>query len=154
MHDEPGGFALEPEEGRAFAYLGGTALFKITNEQTGAWSFSIETFPGGFGSVLHNHPTEHSGFYILSGQMRVKCGDLDATAGPGGFVWLPQGVPHAFKVVSEEPCTWINIQGPSGDFRRYIEEITQPSAQGAADPSQRAAAAQRHNLEIIGPSPF
>lgn len=151
-------FVVAPDGGTRVDYLGGDAIFKITNEQTGGWGFAVETFPGGFASALHNHPTEDSGFYILSGQMRVICGNLDATAGPGGFIWLPRGVPHAFKVVSEEPCTWINVQGPTGDFRRLVEATSDSETTAGESPEERAArmsaATRRHHLELLGPPPF
>ena len=155
-------FVLAPDEGQSFWYLGGVATFKITNEQTGSWGLSVETFPAGFASAFHNHPTEDSGFYVLIGEMRVKCGDLEATARPGMFVFLPRGVPHAFKVGETGPVTWINVQGPTGDFRRLTEEIGEPAPgpvlppAGIAlpDAAATADAARRHNLERLGPSPF
>jgi len=149
-------FILGTEEGDRFDYLGGSALFKITDEQTGAWNLSVETFPPGFASALHSHPNEHSGFYIMSGAMRVKCGVLDATATAGSFIWLPRAVPHAFKVVSDEPCTWINVQGPTGDFRKFIELTGHRTARDAeaVEPADRATLAARHRPEILGPSPF
>src|SRR3990172_6725356 len=91
-------FVLGPEGGASIWYLGGVATIKVTEEQTGAWALIVETFPAGFASGLHNHTTEAKAFYILSGEMRVKCGDLDAVGGPGSVIFLPRGVPHAFKV--------------------------------------------------------
>lgn len=147
------GFILQPGEGRAIAYLGGQAVFKITTAQTGAgWGFCVETFPAGFRSALHAHPTQDSGFFILSGTMRVKCGDLEGAAGPGGFVWLPRGVEHAFMIEGDEPCTWINVQGPTGDFFRVIEALGAGAA--GASPEERAAIMSRHRVEVRGPSPF
>ena len=148
LQEEPKPFVLNSGEGQPFAYLGGNALFKITNDQTGAWSLSIETFPAGFASALHSHPTEHSGFYILSGEMRIKCGEMDATVGAGGFVWLPRDVPHAFKVGDAAPRMWLNVQGPTGDFRHLIEEMSRSGSNASPD------AAARHNLQRLGPSPF
>ena len=156
------GFILQPGEGRTIAYLGGQSLFKITTAQTGAgWGFTVETFPAGFRSALHMHPTEDSGFVILRGTMRVKCGDLEGATGPGGFIWLPRGVEHAFMVEGNEPCTWINVQGPTGDFFRMIEalgtEVTADNpSQSPRDitPEERAEIARRNNLVQRGPSPF
>ena len=155
-------FILEPDEGKAIWYLGGIATHKITNEQTlSGWGLSVETFPGGFTSALHNHPTEESGFYILRGKMRVRIGDMEGVAGPGAFIYLPANVAHAFKVESDEACTWINVQGPTGDFRRLSEEIGTDAIAGEPPPAitpeqlaKAAGAGSRHNLERLGPSPF
>lgn len=164
MADQPvrEGFILQPGEGRTIAYLGGQSVFKITTAQTGSgWGLTVETFPAGFRSLMHMHPTEDSGFYVLSGRMRVRCGDLEGATGPGGFIWLPRGVEHAFMVEGDEPCTWINVQGPTGDFARVIEAM---GAEVTADnpspkpremtPEERAEISRRHNLVQRGPSPF
>ena len=156
------GFALGPDEGTTIAFLGGLATYKISTEDTGSWGLSVETSPAGFGSVLHIHHTEDSGFFILRGRMRVRCGETDIEAGPEAFVFLPRGVPHAFKVVSNEPATWLNIQGPTGDFRRYVEEIGlhidspawPPPMPVRPDPKELSPTAARHKLQIIGPPPF
>ncbi len=155
------GFALHRDEGTTIAYLGGLATFKITTEETGSWGVSVETFPAGFASALHVHHSEDSGFFILRGHMRVKYGDVELEAGPEGFIFLPRGIPHAFKVVSDEPATWINVQGPTGHFRRYVEEIgvgmdrpTWPPPTPDIEPRRRTAAAERYQLEVVGPPPF
>lgn len=155
-------FVLKPDEGSSYWFLDGVATFKITNEQTGSWGLSVETCPAGFASALHNHPTEDSGFYLLSGEMRIKCGDIDTVATAGSFAFLPRNIPHAFKVGDDAPATWINVQGPTGDFRRLTEELgraatghTLPTDSAPApDPAATAAAAARHQLERLGPSPF
>lgn len=153
------GFALDRDEGTTFAFLGGLATYKISVEETGSWGVAVETSPAGFASPLHIHHGEDSGFFILRGRMRVSCGDDDFEAGAEAFVFLPRDVPHAFKVVSDEPATWVNIQGPSGDFRRYVEAIglrldrpAWPPPAPQLDDAVRAAAAARYGLEIIGPA--
>ena len=116
------GFALDRDEGTTFAYLGGLATYKISVEETGSWGLAVETSPAGFASPLHIHHGEDSGFFILRGRMRVRCGD--ATSKPERRRSCPpRDVPDAFKVVGDEPATWVNIEGPSGDFRRYVEAI-------------------------------
>lgn len=124
-------------------------------------SVLVETFPAGFASGLHNHETEDKCFYVLQGEMRVRCGDLDALAGEGAFVFLPRGVAHAFKVGDDGPATWLNIQA-TGDFRRLIEETGVPAPahrlpkpeEAHRDPRAFASAARNHHLELLGPPPF
>ena len=155
------GFVVAPDRGQAFAFLGGKAVYKASVEQTGSWNLAVETSPAGFASALHVHRTEDSGFYVLEGTIRVHCGDSDWVASQGTFVFLPRGVPHAFRVEGDGPATWLNIQGPTGDFRKYVQAIGEPVAPGAeltadtrTDPATRAALAEKYNLEIVGPPPF
>ena len=157
-------FAVGPHQGDAYWYLGGLIVYKASSEQTGGWGLSVETYPAGFASALHVHETEDSGFYVLSGRLRVRVGDEDITAGPGGLIFLPKQVPHAFRVEGDELATWINIQGPTGDFRRLVEETGErapsatlppwPTATGTPDAESSADARARHRLRMLGPPPF
>lgn len=147
-------FVLAPGEGEVLHYLGGQAVWKINAEQTGGWGFAVETSPPGFASALHRHPTEDSGFYILSGAMRVRCGDLDAVLVAGSFAWLPRGVAHAFRVEGNEPCSWINVQGPTGDFHRLVKEVGTPTPPSTPPVPLPQHVRDKHQLEVLGPSPF
>jgi hypothetical protein len=48
--------------------------------------------------------------------------------GPGDFVFLPRGIPHAF-VVSDGPVRGLQITASAG-FERFIEELGRPTCQG------------------------
>jgi hypothetical protein len=115
----------------------------------------------GFASGLHNHLREDKLFYVISGEMRVKCGGIDATARAGSCVFLPHGVPHAFKAGDDGPVTWLNLQS-TGDFRRLVEETGSPAPGHVLPPADLArpaadvlgTAARRHHLDRLGPPPF
>ena len=162
MGGNPAGpFSVGADQGDAFWYLGGRIVYKCSSEQTGGWGLSVETYPPGFAAALHVHETEDSGFYVLSGVMRVRAGEQEFVAGSGDFAFLPRGIPHAFRVGPEEPVVWLNIQGPTGDFRRLVEETGEPAAglglpdaARAPDPEAAALARERHNLKLISPPPF
>ena len=162
MNDNPSGpFAVGKDQGDAFWHGGGRIVYKCSSEQTGGWGLSVETYPPGFATALHVHEREASGFYILSGVMRIRAGERDFTAGPGDFAFLPRGIPHAFKVGPEEPVVWLNIQGPTGDFRRLVEEMGEPaagpglpSAVQSVDRGAAALAVERNHVKLIGPPPF
>ena len=151
MSSEP--FALGPGEGESITYLGGKAVFKVSAEQTGGWGVFQETFPGGFATARHIHHTEDGAFFVLEGKMLVHCGDQEFEATRGSFVFLPRAVPHSFRVVSDEPASWVNIQGPSGDFAKYAKKIADRADGAAIDPATRVALAKEHGLEIVGPPP-
>ncbi len=67
----------------------------------GAFSLLLSHAPPGDGAPLHVHRDESESFFVLAGTYRIWCGDDTFEAGVQDFVYLPRGVPHAWRVVSE-----------------------------------------------------
>ena len=59
------------------------------------------TLPVGSAPPLHVHDDLDDTWYILEGQMVVRCGDEQLVVGAGHWVSMPRGVPHTFRVVGE-----------------------------------------------------
>jgi mannose-6-phosphate isomerase-like protein (cupin superfamily) len=104
-------------------------------DENGIGAFALETSPAGFASPLHVHHRDDGIFYILEGAIRLKCGDLDALAVQGSTIFLPRGIPHAFRVEGDAPLKWFNLQAPHGDF-------------------MLRAMGQTAEIDVLGPSPF
>ena len=60
------------------------------------------TLPAGSSPPLHIHEDLDDTWYILDGQMVVRCGDEELVVGAGHWVSMPRGVPHTFRVVGEK----------------------------------------------------
>ena len=124
-----------PADARRYM-VGGHACDVVSMpDENGIGGFALETSPVGFASPFHVHHRDDGVFYILEGAIRIKCGDLDAVAVQGSTIFLPRGIPHAFRVEGEVPLRWFNLQAPHGDFmcRTMGEEA---------------------DIEVLGPSPF
>jgi mannose-6-phosphate isomerase-like protein (cupin superfamily) len=135
-------FVIPPDGGDRYDLRGSEINVKAMPPETGIGGFSVESAPPGFATPEHIHHRDDGVFYVLEGTMRIKCGDLDAIAGAGSMVYLPRGVPHAFRVEGSSPARWFNVQAPHGDFMLSI--------MGAgADASAEAGA-----LVVLGPPPF
>lgn len=52
---------------------------------------------------LHIHETADELFFLLDGTLRVTFDDEQHEVGPGSFMFLPAGVPHAIKPLGR-PC--------------------------------------------------
>ena len=141
------GFVLGPDEGTSYTFLGGEVRALALAEDTGLGSISIETFPSGFASPLHVHHRDAGVFFLLSGMMRIRCGDEEWIASPGSTIFLPPGVPHAFRVEGNEPASWFSIQSPFGDF----VEQAKAQAEGIDTPLTRTG---EPAIQRLGPSPF
>lgn len=109
-------FVIQPGGGEVFQYGEGTVEVVALPDATGIGAFSIETFPPGFASPLHVHSRDAGVFFLFEGSIRLKCGELDVVAEAGSTIFLPPGVPHAFKVVGDVAARWFNVQSPHGDF--------------------------------------
>jgi quercetin dioxygenase-like cupin family protein len=71
---------------------------KASALETGGTCSVLEvSFPPNVGPPLHIHTRESELNYVLSGEMTFRCGDDEFACGPGGFLYLPRDMPHAFK---------------------------------------------------------
>jgi uncharacterized RmlC-like cupin family protein len=77
---------------------GRTAALKLQNEQTGQSVMAFEEItPAGAETPLHLHHNSDEVMYVLSGQYTFKVGDHFSSGGPGTCVFMPRGIPHAWK---------------------------------------------------------
>jgi quercetin dioxygenase-like cupin family protein len=140
----------------AFWWQGSLYRVKARAEDTGGAIGLVEaSFYQGFGPPLHVHRREHEAFYVLEGEIRFRVGNDDFVAGPGAWVWGPRGVPHTFKVQSENARALI-LAAPGG-FERMFEEGG-VSVRDAAEPpvqeydeAQAIAMGKRFDFEVVGP---
>lgn len=138
--------------GATYPFLATTMEVKAGGADTDGVVTVIECeCPPGFAPPLHVHHSDDEAFYVVSGGMRVSCGDDTWDAAAGSFVFLPRELPHAFAVLGDEPLRLLQLTWPAG-FERFAAEVsTAPS--GPPDFGLLAAAAARHGYEILGPPP-
>jgi quercetin dioxygenase-like cupin family protein len=106
---------------------------------------------------LHVHRREDEVFHILEGEVRFRVGDQEILARAGDTLVGPKGVPHTFRIESEE-ARFLTLD-TAGDFEAMMREVARPAGEGlppAAEPTPAqvealSAAAARHNIEILGP---
>ena len=61
----------------------------------------------------HTHATEDEIFYVLKGELAFRCGDETFEVGDGGFIFLPRGVEHGYRIRSENEVKLLVITSPS-----------------------------------------
>jgi quercetin dioxygenase-like cupin family protein len=66
------------------------------------------SFDKGHGADVHQHPEEQV-MYVLSGRLRVTCGDETYEVGPGQATFNPSNVPHG--VTALEDVDALSIKG-------------------------------------------
>ncbi|MBN9099330.1 MULTISPECIES: cupin domain-containing protein [unclassified Pseudonocardia] len=85
------------------------------------------TLPAGASPPLHVHQDADDSWYVLDGQLVVRCGGREWLAGPGHWVSMPRGVAHSFRVVGGRAAR-ILIVLAEDSFLRLVRELGQPAA--------------------------
>ncbi len=84
------------------------------------------TLPVGSAPPLHVHNDLDDTWYILEGQMVVRCGDDELVVGAGHWVSMPRGVPHTFVVVGERQARILMIHD-NASFRDFVRALGVPA---------------------------
>jgi len=126
-------------------------VFKVTGEDTnGALDyFIVEVGPNG-GPPLHVHHQQEETIHVVSGRFKVRIGDELHTLEPGGFAYLPAGVPHAFLNLTDRPAELIVVYTPGG-CQRFYEELGPATRSATPDLAEVAAIFERHGMSLLGP---
>ena len=153
---------LDPAEGEALWFNNDLLVFKATGAQTaGEFLLLEEQARRGKVTPLHAHPEEDETFYILEGEALFHLDGTERPMGPGGFVSVPPGVPHAYLVRSDTARLLILITPGSGAMEAFFRDAGEPApertlpADRPLDIGRIAMAAERTGaVKILGPPPF
>lgn len=136
-------------------FLGLPTWIKADRGMTGGqFSLIEQIIPAGFESPWHVHHSEDESFYVIEGQMSVIIEGGGTLLQAGDFAFGPRGIPHGFRIEGEGPAR-ILLMTTGSDFADFIAETSVPGDTPPAAPDMAflAAAAERHNLAILGPLP-
>ena len=111
-----------------------------------AGTFSLVESHTKGGAPWHVHTREDEYFYVIEGKIVVWCGEQEFHAGPGSFVFLPRGIPHAWDVESEIKARILMMTVP-GMLEEFLREFH------AATGPERDAVAARYGLTFFAERP-
>jgi quercetin dioxygenase-like cupin family protein len=98
----------------------------VPNEATGGkLSMFQATMPEGFSPPRHIHTREDEIFLVVDGEL---CFDIDGElriAGPGAALYMPRGVPHTFRILSQTACV-LGVMAP-GAFEELFRNLSVPA---------------------------
>jgi quercetin dioxygenase-like cupin family protein len=121
---------------------------------------ALVTQPPGVATPLHRHTREAEAFYLLDGRMDYRAGDDDYELYAGCFMYLPAGLPHAFRIRGDEPARFLAMVEPGGLLGLYDEvgipatELRLPGDDGLTpevEIPRWVEASSRYGLEVVGP---
>lgn len=149
---------LRPEDGALVEWFGSLMAVKVTAEQTGGSHSLLEVLePPGAASPVHVHREDET-MCVLEGEYTVRCGQLEAIAGPGSIVRFPRGVAHSHQVTGDGNARALLFFAPGGVEGFFLEAGTPTDrrelpAPTAPDPARLAAIGKQYGLDIVGPPP-
>ncbi len=133
----------------------------VTAQESGGSAVSLVTQPPGTATPLHRHIHEDEAFYLLDGTMTYRAGEETFHLRAGDFIWLPRGLPHAFRVTGASPVRFLGLTEPGQLFHLYDEvgipaaERRLPGADGLGmevEIPRWNEVAPRYGLEVVGPA--
>jgi oxalate decarboxylase/phosphoglucose isomerase-like protein (cupin superfamily) len=131
-------------------------------------AFEAEVAPG-FDVGAHWHEQAEEMFYILDGELDLLAfaptdpagpdwrswmsatGQTVFRGGPGSFMFVPSGCPHAFFNPGDAPARMLFAVAPAG-HEAYLQELAGLlSAGGPPDPDAVDALRRRHDIHQLTP---
>jgi len=114
---------------------------KASRASTGGALSVFETSIGA-GPPLHVHDREDECFYVLDGELSVRCGERHFNAGAGSFVFLPRGRPHRFRATGQL-ARLLLIAVPAG-VEEYFRQIN-----AAASDAERERIGEHFGIRVV-----
>ncbi len=115
------------------------------------------TLPVGSGPPLHVHDDLDDTWYILDGEIVVRCGDDVSIVGPGHWVSMPRGVPHTFRAIGNRDVRLLLVHD-NATFRDLIRDVgvpaearVLPAAPVFPPMDELARILAAHDLRPVGP---
>ena len=139
-HGEAGGVTLHQTR---VDYL----LTAEHSKQCSIFEFSITP---GFNTSAHYHTKIEEIFYVLEGEVDLRCGERSLHGGPGTFVFVPPGAAHAFGNSGSSPARMLLITAPPG-HEKYFDELRDLIAKGKPDPEALAKLRAKYDTVQLAP---
>ena len=133
----------------------------VAEESAGRLGVAVVTQPPGIATPLHRHTREAEVFYLLEGEMSYRAGEEQYELYAGCFMYLPQGLPHAFRTRGTGPVRYLALTEP-GHLLGLYDEVGVPATarripgEGEGLPMAEEIArwnevGPRYGLEVVGP---
>lgn len=116
--------------------------------------------PEGHSPPVHIHRTEDEVFHVLGGEFRFQIDGREQSLAAGGFVVVPKGTPHTFRVQSAGGGRWFTVTTHT-DFERFVRAIGRPAPRAELPPppgpptpdaiAHLSEVAARYGIEVVGP---
>ncbi len=102
----------------------------------------------------HLHRNEDETFFVVEGEMSFAVADRTFKATAGTSVFLPRGVPHSFKIESDQVralCLLVpaGLEGFFEELSQPAETLTIPPRPAQLDMEKILSVSTRHGIEYV-----
>lgn len=134
-------YALDRDQGDRLTFGDAVVLVRVTADASGGALTVWEELPPLLDTPMHVHANEDELFPIIDGDHEFRCGDAQFRVGPGAFVHLPRGVPHAHRRIVPGSGRLLVISTPGG-FEGFFRVLAEADRKGDLGPAayERASA--------------
>ena len=107
-------YALGAGEGWVYD-LGAEFIVKLGERRQGRrfalleYATDQDEWPG------HTHNSEDEVFYVLEGALTFRCGNDEFDVDEGGFIFLPNGIEHGYKIRGGKPARLLVVTAPASE---------------------------------------
>jgi mannose-6-phosphate isomerase-like protein (cupin superfamily) len=122
--------------------------WKVSSSDTAGGVAILEgTVSAGAGPVLHRRLHQNEWWYVLEGQFKFQVGEEIFRVEPGASVFGAQGVPHAFRCVSEAPGKMLFMFDPARQIEEFFAELVALGTNAGAGRHSEKDLFTRHGIE-------
>ncbi|MDX2853634.1 cupin domain-containing protein [Actinacidiphila glaucinigra] len=122
-----GSMHVPSAEGQVKWMAGDEYTIKVSSRQTnGSLGFIIATVPPGQGPIAHLHKHNDESFYLLEGELEFLDGENTFVASAGDFVFVPRGIRHRFKNISDRDVKMAFFFTPGGPENFFLDFADDP----------------------------
>src|ERR1700761_5370197 len=150
------------DDAPAYWFLNTLHVLLAKSQATGG-AYSLIHLPAALGvaSPYHLLHAEDEAFYVLDGEFTFFCNGTKTVLGPGGYIFLPRGVPHGLRCSSEKESRMLIHVVPGADvgFVGMMLEMAVPARERVLrepetpDLQRLKALCEKNKIDILGPLP-
>ena len=151
----------EPGTGRATWAMQSLFEHLLEPGQSSRLGVALVTQPPGVATPLHRHTKEAEAWFVIEGRVDYRAGDDLHELSDGAFIYLPLGLPHAFRIRGSKPARILAFTTPGGLMGLYDEvgvpatEVRLPADGEGLDMAEEIGrwneVGPRYGLEVVGP---
>jgi mannose-6-phosphate isomerase-like protein (cupin superfamily) len=138
-------YALGRDDGERLVFGEAVILLRTTGEGSGGAVTIWEELAPLLDTPLHVHANEDELFHIIEGEHEFRCGERQFRVGPGAFVSLPRGVPHAHSRLVPGIGRFLVITTPGG-FDGFFRVLAEAHRAGELGPAAYARASAEFGI--------
>ncbi|MBO9581164.1 MAG: cupin domain-containing protein [Sphingobium sp.] len=139
------------KEQKAFKFLALTAFVEVDSDDTNGSVAVMRMFvPPGAGAAPHVHSREDEIFTIVRGHYRMRHGDEEVDAPAGSIIFMPRGVPHTFRNVSDEPGEHVLTLVPGG-LEKMFREVSAAQIEMPRDKTKYDEIVAKYGMRNLPP---